>query len=720
MNHTIGRSPEADEVKSGMTRAMVAVAVVLLAFWALPAGLAIQGDPPDLDGKRQPVLEPEREPVDQLRIGGLRNRRTHAVLPQRLTIHFPRFVEDLNPSSLELWIDGREYTDSLRFWAEEAWIDLPDGFWNRGEHVVLARMAKADGQYMEALYRFLYYPPLPFFMYQWPFDYSGNEPNVVANLMEDYQSFNNKPDAEAYWHLGLDIRAPANSMVHAVIGGTVASINQYKNSDLNWSIVIRGQDGYLWQYNHINVNTIQVSPCQQVQKGAPLGQIAVWPNQYDINGQDYHHLHLNVALWTGTCQDPCLNACAWPITYADGYEYYNPLLFLPNADNVAPRGFGRIYFKPNDSIEAFAFAETVNQAVVPELQGDVDMVAQLQDRRPGVAANMIPGQPYEVGIYDLAYSVVPINPVCGVGYVPRTRLVRFDQIPGGATIQGQDALLAQVYQQRLQYGGQEFRSIFDWDALMPEKQILYYNLTNTHLGQINAAQGYWNTDRVSILGPHFPDGSYQVKVYATDLAGNETLLSALVSLENGLSFSGFCPNIIFALISKADLILKPREGVAARFRPPRIPIRFPEMMEGSARAEIDSRTWPAWYFDLPERRIRVAVGILRGRTVQVEYLPLLGDVIFDIDAEVQILPLGDGMEFDATLPQRRPLRLRMSTRLARDPFTGAPLIGMPHRLNETEFKLVIAKTMDVQGVEMLLTTAGSMGMDAAWQIGAAK
>ena len=48
--------------------------------------------------------------------------------PERITIYFQRIAAGLNASSLELWIDGVEYTESLRFWVDRAWLDLPAGF----------------------------------------------------------------------------------------------------------------------------------------------------------------------------------------------------------------------------------------------------------------------------------------------------------------------------------------------------------------------------------------------------------------------------------------------------------------------------------------------------------------------------------------------------------------------------------------------------------------
>ena len=49
--------------------------------------------------------------------------------PDRLTIFLRRFEFDLLPSTLEVFVDGVEVTESLRFWLDRAWMDTPPGFW---------------------------------------------------------------------------------------------------------------------------------------------------------------------------------------------------------------------------------------------------------------------------------------------------------------------------------------------------------------------------------------------------------------------------------------------------------------------------------------------------------------------------------------------------------------------------------------------------------------
>lgn len=620
--------------------------------------------------------------------------------PQRITVFFRRFDFDLNPSTLELWIDGMEHTEALRFWVDRAWLDLPPGFmWSPGMHTVVARVAGLSGFHADTSVSDFTAPSQP--MYPWPFS-GTNQPDVVSNLMEDYQSF-----STIIWHYGLDIRSEMPAPVKAVVGGTVVkrvNYDKYENNDPKyWSFMIEDPDGFIWQYHHMDSTTIAFDEGQAVNQGDEVGTIVSWPQAGKINGERYHHLHLNVAKWTKN--DPL------PKPYRDGYAYLNPLLFLDyqaSADSLFPF-LGDVWFTENEKDTAFA---SFSDVATPILSGDVDIIARLTDYRTELPG--IPGQPYRLGIYDLAYSVEPVDPGCGYPHVPKTTLARFTQVPNVPNINTQIEDLLEVYKEDLHYDGTNYSTIFNYNA-----QNFFYTLTNTSLGHITGLFGYWDTDQATYLGPTFPDGDYVVKTYARDFHGNTRITSIPVTLNNGLLPNCFSPFSIVGGSITGNFVLESSTGPIAQTPLGSFPLAFePFDADGSVRGSVDADDWPPMHFDVPAEGIRIAIGVLQGHQVEVEYVPYLGDVILEVPAEVQVYPLPIGGEppvFDPTAAPMNALDLRLSTRLARHPWTGASLIGVPQAPNEFAFTLVMAEA--VAGLSqpiVLRTEAGGAG--AEWSL----
>jgi hypothetical protein len=137
-------------------------------------------------------------------------------------------------------------------------------------------------------------------------------------------------------------------------------------------------------------------------------------------------------------------------------------------------------------------------------------------------------------------------------------------------------------------------------------------------------------------------------------------------------------------------------------------------MDGSAHATLGSSGWPVWYFDLPDRGIRVGIGLLAGHLAQLECMPLLGDVIVDADAEVQVLPPG-GL-FDPLRPVSNPVPLHLTTRMVRDPATGAALIGRAADYGGTTFTLALNATIPMPGGPMTLSATTGAGDNARWDL----
>jgi hypothetical protein len=198
-----------------------------------------------------------------------------------------------------------------------------------------------------------------------------------------------------------------------------------------------------------------------------------------------------------------------------------------------------------------------------------------------------------------------------------------------------------------------------------------------------------------------------VTVYGLDFLGNEVTRSVNVELDNDISRDDFCPDSIVKL-QLQGMGLVPPGGSLIAFDPPLIPISLPAIVEGSSHTTLSSAEWPAWYFDDPAAGIRIAVGVLDGNHVEVEYVPYLGDVILEIPAEAQTLALVIGQPaplFDPLAASSQPIALRLSTRLARRPDTGQALLGAGHGEGETQFELVTAAEIDVSGQPWLLRSA---------------
>jgi hypothetical protein len=147
----------------------------------------------------------------------------------------------------------------------------------------------------------------------WPFDLLS-----IGHAISSYQNYGG---SQPYFHHGLDIRGEALQEVHASVGGVVVNIENYSAGELYWEVAIRDDEGFLWQYHHIDQTTIPQAIKEafknkgRVTTGALLGKIVRWP--ISTYGEMYHHVHLNILDGSG--------------------NYLNPFEFLEELpDNSAP------------------------------------------------------------------------------------------------------------------------------------------------------------------------------------------------------------------------------------------------------------------------------------------------------------------------------------------------------------------------------------------------
>jgi len=463
-------------------------AIVAIAIAAQIPAVAFDG-PPLKDGTTTPSVTPTIH-FTEPRAGHLTRE------PERITIYFQRIDVGLDASSLELWIDGVEYTESLRFWVDRAWLDLPAGFWLSGTHLLYTQVRDAVGAVHSDDVAFELSPVALGVVYGWPFDYAS--PNVIGNLMEDYQGFLDVPQDEPYWHHGLDIRAPAHTPVYSVVDGYIAYKGPYLDGgSLQRDISVIGDDDIIWQYNHVNSSTWTAKQVgDPVAQGEFLANIENWPTVCcEVNGEPYHHLHLNavelegfdIGAWRALAQSPIQTPPAIPEPLGDNFKWFNPLLFLQQAgdlDDVVPEFDGQ---QPVAGPEIIFLANNTDDGIEPVaneiiLSGDVDILARLRDTRDEIAGLLNPGQPYDVGVYEVSYKVTPLFDQCFKGWIPEKKLGTFDVVPGEYDGDDQDALLLDVFQMQFVYDGQTYDTLFDWGV---NQRNFWYNVTNTKGGVLN-------------------------------------------------------------------------------------------------------------------------------------------------------------------------------------------------------------------------------------------
>lgn len=142
----------------------------------------------------------------------------------------------------------------------------------------------------------------------------------IGHTMASYQKYAIR---SPYFHHGIDIRAEAGSDVLAAAGGKVVNIENYVKGDpAYWEVAILDQQGFLWQYHHVDKRSIPQNIWKafkegtSIPAGTKIGEVYFWTVK--SFGEYFHHIHLNVLGAEGV--------------------YLNPFNFLkPLPDRVAPR-----------------------------------------------------------------------------------------------------------------------------------------------------------------------------------------------------------------------------------------------------------------------------------------------------------------------------------------------------------------------------------------------
>jgi hypothetical protein len=132
--------------------------------------------------------------------------------------------------------------------------------------------------------------------YAWPF--------TVVQMGHAIQSYQNY--GSAYFHHGIDMIAPNGTDVYNYSGGQVVNVENYTpGNDLYWEVAILDPEGYVWQYHHIDKNTIpqlikdkfnewKANPTTGgfIPAGTYIGDIVYWT--VTSFGYRFNHIHLNI------------------------------------------------------------------------------------------------------------------------------------------------------------------------------------------------------------------------------------------------------------------------------------------------------------------------------------------------------------------------------------------------------------------------------------------
>lgn len=320
--------------------------------------------------------------------------------------------------------------------------------------------------------------------YHWPFQ-PFDRPSPVGHVSHSYQNYNGSP----YFHPGVDIRVPASTEIYSSTGGTVVNIENYiSGNSLYWEVAIRDEQGFLWQYHHVDRSTIPQAIFTAYQNGshiAPqtlIGNVVYWPVQ--AYGMNFHHIHLNVLDGNG--------------------NYLNPFLFLIQPQDCTSPNLGDVYFLRNEGTSALSASA---------LSGDVDIVVRAED--------LMDSQPYQLTIYKMEYE---IQNASGQTVVPRTTLWQFDKLPGGNDM---TAHVNTVFKSSFTASGKELSTSGNYS-----RREFYYVVTNQVNGVVDT-NGCWHTAAKDAgNNPLFPDGAYRVTIHATDFNANTVAKTVGVQVKN--------------------------------------------------------------------------------------------------------------------------------------------------------------------------------------------
>lgn len=139
----------------------------------------------------------------------------------------------------------------------------------------------------------------------WPFR-PQDQPHPVGHTILSFQDYSPLAGDE-YFHPGVDVVMPENSVVYNILPGRVVKYDYYDLSGgaskdrMYFEVVIETQNGLTLQYHHIDPDSVSDAVKEAKQSGEVLwagyeiGHIVSWPVvETGYSNEPFHHLHLNV------------------------------------------------------------------------------------------------------------------------------------------------------------------------------------------------------------------------------------------------------------------------------------------------------------------------------------------------------------------------------------------------------------------------------------------
>ena len=215
----------------------------------------------------------------------------------------------------------------------------------------------------------------------WPFALQS-----IGHSNASYQNYGGAP----YFHHGIDVRGDAGTDVLSPVTGKVVNIENYVAGDpAYWEIAIQDGDGYIWQFHHIDHDSIPqaihdaFAQRSEIPVGTLIGKIFYW--SVTTMGERFHHIHINVL--------------------ATGGVYINSFRFLaPLPDTQGPEMVAVVLVKNGQRVSGNS------------VSGDYQVYIEAKD--------LILHTKFIVPPYRVAYSVDG-----GAEHV----VWQFDQLPGGSS-----------------------------------------------------------------------------------------------------------------------------------------------------------------------------------------------------------------------------------------------------------------------------------------------
>jgi hypothetical protein len=323
----------------------------------------------------------------------------------------------------------------------------------------------------------------------------------IGNSYGQYQSYD-EYGIPPFMHTGIDIMVPESTAVYAIKSGYVKSILT-TGYDTHWRVVVGDSSGFheceAYMYAHVDSASMfeeaGLLVSQWVEEGQFLGRVK------HFSGTDtivlFDHLHFSRIRSYGLNWD-----------YFGTWEYVgNPLDDIDSLYDPEPPVFENAY---GEQLLAFCEDETDSYFEEGEpISGDVDIISRVYDRYNHPDWKLTP--------YRIEYRIEGEAPIDWTNSVCFT----FEEGPYGSEVQNAVGVIYQndsVCDSRADYN-------YRW---------YFINVTNTDgdsLLESSDAAHSWET-------ANGQNGVYRVHVRAHDRAGNSTVDSMDITVENYFTLSG--------------------------------------------------------------------------------------------------------------------------------------------------------------------------------------